>query len=581
MRHPLVSNPISPLISSAGATSLSVITVTFPNPEWSPTASTTFQRLNASLSFLFSSPSHIVTLSSNSATPGQDVTGLLYTPILPAGNDGCRTAGDYTIPSNATTRANLPKADYDLIAVAPWGSPGCVLQYLNSVQEDPIVGFIFFLPDNSTTAPPAANSNAWSLGDSNEWKGDNHFPVYAIPGQSGDLILRNSALYSGNMTDVPHGHLLTESYDSRDYVRLFVDVQTSGGTSLPSLWVFLLVVLGILLCVIGLTSFVMHMLQRRRRQTLRRRVANGEVDLEALGIKRLTVPQEILDEMPLYTYGDGIAVRPTAVRSLARETPARESEILGKEEPIAESSRAPRRAQISTLDQPTCAICLDDFVPATSSAQGTIVRELPCRHIFHPECVDTFLRDNSSLCPMCKNTALPKGYCPRIVTNAMVRRERMVRRIRPRVSAADVDAEVDAALAAEDRRVSLPYSVTAARSAGLPDGRSPTTFDWPANSRRTGSSMQPRRASAASPPLEQSEMSELPSTSSPITPPPAAAMGSDSPQPPSNPRRREWARQRAVAMLGRYRAPVDPEAEEQARTPGWRKMVRRVFPGAR
>jgi hypothetical protein len=334
---------------------------------------------------------------------------------------------------------------------------------------------------------------------------------------------------------------------------------------------------------------MMHLLQRRRRQTLRRRVANGEVDLEALGIKRLTVPQEILDTMPLYTYGDGVPVQPTA-RSVAREgtasTAMRESDVLGKEETVAESSRAPRRATISTLHQPTCAICLDDFVAAASSSsgtiQGTIVRELPCRHIFHPECVDTFLRDNSSLCPMCKKTALPKGYCPRVVTNAMVRRERMVRRIRPRVSAADIDAEVDAALAAEDRRGSRPYSVSAAGDAGLPVARS-ASIAYSSRGARIGSSTEPRRASAQDETVER-EMTELPSSSSPITPPPAAVTSPSQVQevqPPSNPRRREWARQRAIAMLGRHRAPVDPDAEEEARTTRWRKALRTLFPGAR
>jgi hypothetical protein len=44
-------------------------------------------------------------------------------------------------------------------------------------------------------------------------------------------------------------------------------------------------------------------------------------------------------------------------------------------------------------------------------------------------------------------------------------------------------------------------------------------------------------------------------------------------------RRREWARQRAVAMLGRRAPPLDPDAEEAARTPRWRKVVGSVFPG--
>lgn len=46
-------------------------------------------------------------------------------------------------------------------------------------------------------------------------------------------------------------------------------------------------------------------------------------------------------------------------------------------------------------------------------------------------------------------------------------------------------------------------------------------------------------------------------------------------------RRREWARQRAIAMLGGTPAlaPVDPEVDERAQTKGWRRMVRGVFPG--
>lgn len=71
---------------------------------------------------------------------------------------------------------------------------------------------------------------------------------------------------------------------------------------MPGLWLFLLIVVAVLLFVVGLTSLLMHLLQYRYRQNLRRRVANGEVDLEALGVKRLTVPKEILDKFPITVY---------------------------------------------------------------------------------------------------------------------------------------------------------------------------------------------------------------------------------------------------------------------------------------
>ncbi|RHZ56838.1 hypothetical protein Glove_396g85 [Diversispora epigaea] len=47
-------------------------------------------------------------------------------------------------------------------------------------------------------------------------------------------------------------------------------------------------------------------------------------------------------------------------------------------------------------DQSTCPICLGDF------ELGEEVRILPCGHQYHTSCIDTWLLEVSSLCPMCK-----------------------------------------------------------------------------------------------------------------------------------------------------------------------------------
>lgn len=164
---------------------------------------------------------------------------------------------------------------------------------------------------------------------------------------------------------------------------------------LASRWVFLITLTAIILVIV----FLVLVIQHRQRTLLSLRVARGEVDLEALGIARLNVPQNVLDKLPQYTYTSKIEGGPsTPGKAATRQVP---------------------------FSQPACPICLSDFIHS-----ATNIRELPCNHIFHPECIDPFLRNSSTLCPMCKKSALPPGYCPVNVTNLMVRRDRLIRRMR-------------------------------------------------------------------------------------------------------------------------------------------------------
>ena len=44
----------------------------------------------------------------------------------------------------------------------------------------------------------------------------------------------------------------------------------------------------------------------------------------------------------------------------------------------------------------TCPICLDDF------EEKDLLRELPCFHLYHPECIDEWLTRKAANCPQCK-----------------------------------------------------------------------------------------------------------------------------------------------------------------------------------
>ncbi len=64
-------------------------------------------------------------------------------------------------------------------------------------------------------------------------------------------------------------------------------------------------------------------------------------------------------------------------------------------EPAETSPReAPTRAHAPPWDmERTCSICLEKFLP------GQLVRSLPCSHVFHQDCIDSWLTKSSRACP--------------------------------------------------------------------------------------------------------------------------------------------------------------------------------------
>ena len=154
---------------------------------------------------------------------------------------------------------------------------------------------------------------------------------------------------------------------------------------------------GKLLQVANLT--LQHLHQYLARRDLRRRIALGQVDLEGLGIKRLTVPKKYVDAFSQHTWRHA--------------------------DTVAGTPRTEHMTAATQFDQTSCSICLEDYVQ-----NATVVRELPCHHMFHPDCIDPFLLKRSSLCPLCKQSVLPKGYIPpdSQLTAATVMRERRRRR---------------------------------------------------------------------------------------------------------------------------------------------------------
>ncbi|KAL8795856.1 MAG: hypothetical protein Q9195_001736 [Heterodermia aff. obscurata] len=478
------------------------------------------------------------TLSTNTVNNAEDIEGLLYIPQLPS-SDPCVNVSEQYIPSSAPREADVPSQYYHLIAFIPWISQECTKSYL-AAANDNALALITYIPNNQSDAPPPVNDQQWLLNDGGRWKSHSRYPVYAIPGTSGSAIMQQLSTYSGNVSSIRNGSFSSITSDQNDYIRLYTSIKTNASSNLPSLWAFLLMVLGIVLVLVGLTSSTMHYYQRRARRNLRRRVVEGEVDLEVLGIRRLTVPQDFLDKLPVYVYTTiekKGAVEEAAFRTqLARRNsePPATTHIDTTTDNIA--------AMPQKFQQPMCAICLDDFVP-----NSTIVKELPCRHIYHPECIDELLSGHSSLCPVCKGKVLPSGYCPETITNAMVRRERQARQLPQRRP--DPQMPIIAA----------PVGQTSERQFAV-DGRMASFH------RQFGRRSHPgveRRISSA-PEVQALEMINRPVIATVVN-------TRDSLAPPSPPQqpddRAERARRRVSTLLGHQVTADEEEMEQRQRLP--------------
>lgn len=54
-----------------------------------------------------------------------------------------------------------------------------------------------------------------------------------------------------------------------------------------------------------------------------------------------------------------------------------------------------REGKRLSVEGVTCSVCLDPF------CAGEVVRQLPCDHMFHSNCIDRWLRKKAS-CPECR-----------------------------------------------------------------------------------------------------------------------------------------------------------------------------------
>ncbi|KAL5615222.1 hypothetical protein BROUX41_005278 [Berkeleyomyces rouxiae] len=440
----------------------------FSNPAWSgtdTTSSTVIHNLTAfsnDIAYQSSYDTNLTTISTNNAATTQGtLQGLLYVPSLDSDHPCFQTQfqDPVFLPRNATKKSELPPANYKLIAIAPWYNDTCTEAYLDSARFDPLQGFIFYRPPSNTSfdLEDSEDASLWTMANAEgDWHHKYRFPIYAIPRQYGNSMVSALAQYSGTIDTVPNSENITTAFNpsQRDYIRIWTQLRVDDHGHSPPLWVYFAIVIASLVLVVSGVSFVMHIIQRGRRKQLERRVKVGQVDLEAMGIVRVRVPIEhIKAAFPLFTYcqdPDATTQQPTMPRSPSSATSSHSRQSSHQSRRLLDVSSASASSSggdastsrksstgkleyaiVGTNNQPRCEICAADFEDRVS-----VIRQLPCFHIFHAECIEEFLSHVSCLCPLCRQLMLPEGHCPAI-TNDIVHRERQIHRLRGHVMLED------------------------------------------------------------------------------------------------------------------------------------------------
>jgi hypothetical protein len=227
--HPTTfAYPFSKLTILA-ARGVGIFTIEFADPHTTETPSDEFLTLPNDVSWQYPITTNIQTLSAKNN--GGDPFGILYVPDLRT--EECRRNEEESahVPRNATRLRHLPPdTNYSLVAIAPWFSPACMQEYFESARQDPVQAFLVFLPGQSAEMPPLMNDARWALGDGGAWKSANDFPTYAIMSVSGNITMGQLSLYSGNVSEVPHGDAIAALnnplFQPTDCVRLWARIKT-------------------------------------------------------------------------------------------------------------------------------------------------------------------------------------------------------------------------------------------------------------------------------------------------------------------------------------------------------------------
>ncbi|KAI9225837.1 MAG: hypothetical protein DHS80DRAFT_33322 [Piptocephalis tieghemiana] len=228
-----------------------------------------------------------------------------------------------------------------------------------------------------------------------------HIPVYAMDSTIGMNLLGDIRTANNTTTTDVHGNTYAE------YVRVSMFPPSK---SQLSLWEYALIIVAVFLVFIFFIVVFAHYILSRRRRAMNQSMPESSpqtprtmegVMTPALpfgpgttlwmsqsipGYNRYRLP--LLDKPTLESY-------PLQVYTSEEAEEVEQAIVPQFGAPIPDKEKSPGEEHARYIMQ-TCSVCLDDFLV------GDELRLLPCGHRFHSMCIDPWLLNKSSCCPLCK-----------------------------------------------------------------------------------------------------------------------------------------------------------------------------------
>ncbi|OOQ86353.1 hypothetical protein PEBR_21811 [Penicillium brasilianum] len=270
--------------------SMSTVATLFAGPG---SAANVSGSVNENVGFRFVLDRTVQTLSTHGVPDSRQISGLLFVPSLTV-EDPCSEIAAQIVPKNVTRHEDVLTFGYPTVGIAPWISVDCTNSFLAASREAKADALVFYQPSiKESGIPPPASDICWNLNDGDQWKRDNPYPIYAIPGPAAATLMRELAWFSDGKTNRSHedSHPSFQKRDSS--VRLFTMIANAY--------------------IIWLT------LKRRGLLQAATLAAHPQDNVEAVPMTRaiaVQVPREIVEQLPLYIYA---GPRSSSVASLVKD----------------------------------------------------------------------------------------------------------------------------------------------------------------------------------------------------------------------------------------------------------------------